>query len=60
MQRPYILLRSQKYWNRPNSSDKTETHVESIPANVFRRELLRQIISGFVVCHSATSHLEYL
>ena len=29
--------------------DKTETHVESIPANVFSRELLRPIISGLVV-----------
>ena len=30
--------------------DKTETHVESIPANVFIRELLRPIDAGFVVC----------
>ena len=29
--------------------DKTETHVESIPANVFSRELLRPIDTGFVV-----------
>ena len=30
-------------------SDKTEIHVESIPANVFSRELLRPIDTGFVV-----------
>jgi hypothetical protein len=29
--------------------DKTETHVESIAANVFSRELLRPIDNGFVV-----------
>ena len=29
--------------------DKTETHVESIPANVFIRENLRPIDAGFVV-----------
>ena len=29
--------------------DKTETHVESIPADVFSRELLRPIDTGFVV-----------
>jgi hypothetical protein len=29
--------------------DKTETHVESIPANVFSRENLRPIDTGFVV-----------
>jgi hypothetical protein len=29
--------------------DKTETHVESIPANVFSRELLRPIDTGFVI-----------
>jgi hypothetical protein len=30
--------------------DKTETHVKSIPANVFSRELLRPIDTGFAVC----------
>jgi hypothetical protein len=29
--------------------DKTEIHVESIPVNVFSRELLRPIDTGFVV-----------
>ena len=29
---------------------KTETHVEPIPANVFSRELLQTINSGFIVC----------
>ena len=29
--------------------DKTETHVESIPANVFSLEFLRPIDTGFVV-----------
>ena len=30
-----------------SSPDKTETHVETILANVFSRELLQTIISGF-------------
>ena len=41
--------------------DKTETHVESIPANVFSRELLRPIDTGFVVlpslCHPLVTGL---
>ena len=37
--------------------DKTETHVESIPANVFSRELLRPISSGV---REQTLHRAYI
>ena len=45
--------------NWPNIvPDKTETHVESIPANIFSRELLRPSDTGFVVFHEDTQGQE--